>query len=107
MQQELTLAGKTILLAVTGGIAVYKSCELVRLLMKRGADVRVVMTENAAKFVTPLTFEALSGHPVVTSEWDTRSGVMPHIRLSDGALDEDLYQELCLQMFLCIQKFRI
>lgn len=85
MQQELTLAGKTILLAVTGGIAVYKSCELVRLLMKRGADVRVVMTENAAKFVTPLTFEALSGHPVVTSEWDTRSGVMPHIRLSDGA----------------------
>ena len=85
MQQELTLKGKTILLAATGGIAVYKSCELVRLLMKRGADVRVVMTENAAKFVTPLTFEALSGHPVVTSEWDTRSGVMPHIRLSDGA----------------------
>jgi len=82
LQQELTLKGKTILLAATGGIAVYKSCELVRLLMKRGADVRVVMTENAAKFVTPLTFEALSGHPVVTSEWDTRSGVMPHIRLS-------------------------
>lgn len=51
-----------IVLGVTGGIAVYKACELLRLLQKRGIDVFVVMTQNACRFVAPLTFETLSGH---------------------------------------------
>ncbi len=63
MTKQLT--GKKILLGITGGIAAYKSVELLRLLQKEGADVRVVMTTNAGKFVTPLTFRAISGHPVV------------------------------------------
>lgn len=58
------LTGREIVLGVTGGIAAYKSVEVVRRLRKLGASVRVVMTEHACKFVTPLTFESLSGHPV-------------------------------------------
>jgi phosphopantothenoylcysteine decarboxylase/phosphopantothenate--cysteine ligase len=58
------LEGKHIVLGVTGGIAAYKSVELLRMLVKNGADVRVLMTENAGWFVGPLTFEALSGKPV-------------------------------------------
>ena len=58
------LAGRRILLGVTGGIAAYKSAELVRLLIKAGAEVRVAMTAAAREFVTPLTFQALSGNPV-------------------------------------------
>ncbi len=76
------LLRRRITVAVTGGIAAYKSCELVRLLKKAGAEVRVVMTENAARFVTPLTFEALSGKPVFTSEWEQRGTVMPHIQIA-------------------------
>ncbi|MCX6132357.1 MAG: bifunctional phosphopantothenoylcysteine decarboxylase/phosphopantothenate--cysteine ligase CoaBC [Ignavibacteriales bacterium] len=63
------LRGKHILVGVTGGIAAYKICYLVRDLRKAGADVQVVMTEAAAKFVTPLTFSALSGHDVVSDLW--------------------------------------
>lgn len=58
------LDGRKILLGVTGGIAAYKACELVRLLMKNGAEVRVVMTSSATRFVAPLTFEALTGKKV-------------------------------------------
>lgn len=60
----MTLVGKSIVLGVCGGIAAYKSAELVRLIQKQGAQVRVVMTRNAASFIAPLTFEALSGQPV-------------------------------------------
>lgn len=60
------LAGKCVVVAVTGGIAAYKSCEIVSSLKKDGAYVRVVMTENATKFVSPLTFETLSHNPVVS-----------------------------------------
>ena len=63
------LRGKHILVGVTGGIAAYKVCYLVRDLRKAGADVKVVMTEAAAKFVSPLTFSALSGHDVATDLW--------------------------------------
>jgi len=55
---------KHILLGVSGGIAAYKSAELVRLLRKQGAEVRVVMTQSAMQFIGPLTFQALSGNPV-------------------------------------------
>ena len=59
------LTNKKILLGVTGSIAVYKSLELVRLFVKAGADVRVVMSESAKKFVTPLTFETLTSNKVL------------------------------------------
>jgi phosphopantothenoylcysteine decarboxylase/phosphopantothenate--cysteine ligase len=82
----VSLASKKIILGVTGGIAAYKAAELCRLLVKAGADVRVVMTAAAQQFVTPLTFQALSGKPVLTSLWDAASGDgMEHIHLSRDA----------------------
>ena len=60
------LTGKSVVLGVTGGIAAYKACEVVSRLRKMGADVYVIMTKSATEFVTPLTFETLSNHPVVT-----------------------------------------
>jgi phosphopantothenoylcysteine decarboxylase / phosphopantothenate---cysteine ligase len=80
------LTGKTIVLGVTGGIAAYKAAELVRLLIKAGATVHVAMTEAATHFVTPLTFQALSGNTVWTNQWDTRmSNGMAHINLTRQA----------------------
>lgn len=64
----MKLVNKHILVAVSGGIAAYKSAEFVRALQRQGAQVRVVMTESATKFVTPLTFQSLSGYPVHTSD---------------------------------------
>ncbi len=72
-----------ILLGVTGGIAAYKSADLVRRLKERGADVQVVMTAGARQFVTPLTFQALSGRPVRTDLWDEAAeAAMGHIELA-------------------------
>ena len=80
------LAGKHIVLGLTGGIACYKSAELCRLLVKAGATVQVVMTEAATQFMTPVTMQALSGRPVYTSQWDAREpNNMPHINLSREA----------------------
>ena len=77
------LGGKRILLGLTGGIAAYKSAELIRELQRRGADIQVVMTDSACKFITPLTLQALSGKPVYVQMWDDRmSNGMPHIELS-------------------------
>ena len=74
---------KRILLGITGGIAAYKSAELVRELQRQGADVQVVMTEAACQFITPITMQALSGKPVFTGMWDNRvANGMPHIELS-------------------------
>lgn len=82
----MELQGKRIVLGVTGGIAAYKAAELVRLLGKAGAEVQVAMTEAAAHFVTPVTFQALSGKPVFTDQWDARIGNnMAHIDLSRSA----------------------
>ncbi len=79
----MALTGKRILLGLTGGIAAYKAAELTRLLGRAGADVRVAMTEAATRFVTPLTFQALSGQPVWTDLWDPRvQDGMGHIELS-------------------------
>ncbi len=80
------LAGKRIVLGLTGGIACYKAAELCRALVKEGAAVQVVMTESAERFITPVTMQALSGRPVYTSQWDGReSNNMPHINLSRDA----------------------
>ena len=82
------LDGKRILLGITGGIAAYKSAELLRELQRGGADIQVVMTESACQFVTPVTMQALSGKLVYTGMWDNRvPNGMPHIELSrDRAL---------------------
>ena len=80
------MANKNILLAVTGGIAAYKSAILVRRLKDAGFDVRVVMTEGAQAFITPLTFQALSGHPVHTALLDPAAEAgMGHIELARWA----------------------
>ena len=93
------LRGRTVLVGVSGGIAAYKTCELVRWLRRREAAVVVVMTPAAERFVTPLTFEALSGNPVITSLWDEQkhdlvlpdearrktTGKVGHIDLAEAA----------------------
>lgn len=77
---------KKLLLGITGGIAAYKSAELVRLLVKQGVEVQVVMTEAASHFITPVTMQALSGKRVFTDMWDASiPNGMPHIELSREA----------------------
>ena len=83
MQQ---LTNKRILLGITGGIAAYKSAELVRNLKKAGADVRVIMTKGAMEFITPLTLQALSGNPVHHALLDPEAEAgMGHIELAKWA----------------------
>lgn len=110
------MSGKRLLLGVTGGVAAYKVAELTRLLSQNGYEVQVVLTEAAAHFVGPATFQALSGRPVLTSLWDaSMAGGMAHIdctrdrdavliapasadfiaKLVHGAAD-DLLSTLCL-----------
>ena len=77
---------KCVVLGVTGGIAVYKACEILRLLQKKGIDVYVVMTKNACRFVSPLTFETLSGHPVAVDTFDRpATWEVEHIALAKRA----------------------
>ncbi|GBG15294.1 phosphopantothenoylcysteine decarboxylase / phosphopantothenate--cysteine ligase [Novimethylophilus kurashikiensis] len=77
---------KRLLLGVTGGIAAYKTAELVRLLVKQGVEVQVVMTEAATQFITPVTLQALSGRPVFTDLWDNRiDNGMAHIEFTRDA----------------------
>lgn len=84
----MELKGKKILLGVTGGIAAYKSVELMRLLQKHGAEVRVVMTPNATRFITPLTFASLSKCPVYTKDAVPEARPFQHIDFPRWA---DLY----------------
>lgn len=80
------LAGKHIVLGLSGGVACYKAAEFCRGLVKAGATVQVVMTEAAEHFITPVTMQALSGRTVYSSQWDAREGNnMPHINLSREA----------------------
>ena len=80
------LKGKRLVLGVTGGIAAYKAAELARLLVKEGAEVHAVLTQSGARFVTPATFQALTGRPAWTDMWDARMpDSMAHIDLSRGA----------------------
>lgn len=82
----MELKGKHVVLGVTGGIAAYKAAELVRLLVRQGAEVQVAMTEGACHFVTATTFQALSARPVFTDQWDARMpNAMAHIDLSRQA----------------------
>lgn len=76
--------GRRVVLGVSGGIACYKSCVLARRLAEAGALVDTVLTESAAEFVRPLTFEALTGRPVLSSLW-SRDGALAHVRLGQDA----------------------
>src|SRR5476651_2221441 len=81
-----TLMNKRILLGMTGSIAAYKSADLVRRLREAGAEVRVVMTENAKRFITPLTMQAVSGFPVHDELFDLQAeAAMGHIELARWA----------------------
>jgi phosphopantothenoylcysteine decarboxylase/phosphopantothenate--cysteine ligase len=71
MADQGTLAGRRVVLYVSGSIAAYKACEVVTSLRKLGAEVRVAMTDAGARFVSPMTFQSLSGNPVEVSVWDT------------------------------------
>src|SRR3954470_13808840 len=80
------LAGRHIVLGLSGGIACYKAAELTRALIKAGATVQVVMTEAAEQFITAVTLQALSNRPVYTSQWDAReANNMAHINLTRHA----------------------
>jgi len=85
----MNLQGKRLVIGMTGGIAAYKVCELVRRLQDEGATVRVVMTRSAQEFVTATTMQALSGQPVATDQWGAEgarvANAMPHIELSRDA----------------------
>jgi phosphopantothenoylcysteine decarboxylase/phosphopantothenate--cysteine ligase len=82
----MELSGKKIILGLSGGVACYKAAELCRALTKAGAEVRVVMTDAATHFITAVTMQALSGHPVHSSQWDARiANNMAHIDLSRDA----------------------
>ena len=88
MAEQITasLSGKRIVLGITGGIAAYKCADLTRRLIERGAEVRVVMTEAAKAFITPLTMQAVSGHPVSDSLLDPAAeAAMGHIELAKWA----------------------
>ena len=85
----MMLAGRNILLGVTGSIAAYKAAILVRLLVREGADVRVVMTPLAKEFITPLTMATLSRHPIAVDFFDPTNGAWnSHVSLGEWA---DLY----------------
>src|SRR2546423_13367917 len=80
------LQGRNVVLGITGGISAYKGAELCRLLRKAGAEVRVVMTRAAAEFITPLTLQTLSGHPVARDLFDLgQEAQIGHIQLADEA----------------------
>lgn len=82
----MTLAGKKIVLGMTGGVACYKAADLTRAFIKAGASVQVIMTHAATQFITPVTMQALSGKPVYTDQWDARiANNMPHIDLTRDA----------------------
>ncbi len=81
-----TLQGRTLVLIVSGGIAAYKSCEIIRLLRRRGARVQVVMTAHAEEFIGPVTFQALTGLPVIRGMFELHTGApIAHTALADEA----------------------
>src|SRR5690349_6203944 len=86
MSTPPALQGRHIVVGLSGGIACYKSAELVRALVKAGATVQVVMTEAAEHFIGAVTLQALSNRPVATSQWDAReANNMAHINLTRSA----------------------
>jgi phosphopantothenoylcysteine decarboxylase/phosphopantothenate--cysteine ligase len=85
LKVEKILEKRRVLIGVTGSIAIYKTLQLIRYLTKAGAEVRVIMSESAKKFITPLTFETLSGNPVLTENSESWSSDMNHIAIGKWA----------------------
>lgn len=83
--QQINLKNKNIVIGITGGIAVYKICDLVRNFIKLGANVECIMTENAKKFVNPVTFQALSKNRVYCDMFDTSYWEIEHVSLAQKA----------------------
>lgn len=84
LPQYRGLEGKKIIIGITGGIASYKIADVVSALVQVGAHINVLMTESAARFITPLTFESLTGKPVFTSQWSHIDGYEPqHIQIAN------------------------
>jgi len=84
LSKKAPLEDRRIVCGVTGGIAAYKAAELVSALTRSGADVTVIMTESAQKFITPLTFRTLSRNPVITSLWDEHDPAKPiHVSIAE------------------------
>ena len=81
----MTVENKNILIGITGGIAAYKVCELIRLFKKNGANVKTVVTKSALEFVTPLTLQTLSQEPVYAEQFMTEERKPEHIALCDWA----------------------
>jgi phosphopantothenoylcysteine decarboxylase len=85
-KSKIRKPGRNVVLGVTGSIAAHRAADLASLLVKQGCEVRVVMTADAQRFITPLPFKTLSRHPVVTDLYDEEEGWVPaHIRLADEA----------------------
>ena len=78
---QINLSGKSILLGITGSISAYKACDLARLFVKAGAEVHVVMTPSSERFVSALTFEALTRNPVLTENSESWSSELNHIEI--------------------------
>jgi len=74
-----------ILLGISGGIAAYKSCDLISMLRYDGHDIRVIMTDNSKQFITPLTLATLSRHPVIDNMWVERNGTVDHVEVGKWA----------------------
>lgn len=85
IKQQINLKNKNIVIGITGGIAVYKVCDLVRNFVKLGANVECVMTENAKKFVNPITFQTLSKNRVYDDMFDTSYWEIEHVSLAQKA----------------------
>lgn len=84
MKKDISHSKKTVLLGITGGIAAYKSAELVRVLQKRGLDVMCVMTKHACEFIGPTTLRGLTGHPVALDDFENPSAPMHHLSLAQS-----------------------
>ena len=78
---QINLNGKSVLLGVTGSISAYKACDLARLFVKAGVEVHIVMTPSAERFVSALTFEALTRNPVLTEKSESWSSELNHIEI--------------------------
>ena len=81
----MSITGKNILIGITGGIAAYKICELIRMFKKHNANVKIVLTKHATEFITPLTLETLSQEPVYVNQFDYEDKKPEHIALCDWA----------------------
>ncbi len=95
-------SGKTVLVGITGAIAAYKTLELIRMLKRNNADVKVVITPNALEFVTETTLQSLSQNPVYLNQYGVEDFVPEHISLADSSVNLFGNLALSLSIFVCL-----